>query len=392
MCGIFGAARVSGMYSEEDRLQFQGLTDLVRYRGPDDSGKQTWKVREGRLVTQGAFDVFLGSRRLSIIDLSPLGHMPMTDGRGRWIVFNGEIFNYLELRRELESEAGCEFRSNTDTEVILAIYDRYGEQGFDRLNGMWAFAILDLPARKLILSRDRFSIKPLYLLRRGQEFLFASELKQLLPLLPKVELNEPVMMAFLSQALLDHSDGTFFRGIVRVRSCTSLTICLNTGKVQEHTYWSLPAPVSMSTEEAMEAFRAVLTDSVRIRLRSDVKVGVLLSGGLDSSAIAVLANKFAQLETYSVVADDPRYDERRFIDMVVKGGIRNTKVVFRHGQVMEDLERCCTIAMSRLVDFQHSHSSGYSRPLRKKAMPPYCSVGRAEMKSSLGISNSSSST
>ncbi len=338
MCGIFGAVRLSGTFDNADRKKFQQLTDLVRYRGPDDGGSQTWSVGTGAVGTE-KFDAFLGSRRLSIIDLSALGHMPMTNGRGRWIVYNGEIFNYLELRRSLEQEYGYRFRSGTDTEVILAVYEQYGEKGFELFNGMWAFAILDLPKRKLILSRDRFSIKPLHILHCGDQVYFASEIKQLIPLLSKRVLNTPVMMAFLSQALLDHSEETFFEGIRRVKASTWLSICLQSGKIAEQVYWKIPEPSAASTGDVMDEFRSILIDSVRLRLRSDVKVGVLLSGGLDSSAIAVLAKGFANLETYSVIADDPRYDERRYIELIAAKDIKNTKIVFKHGQILEDMHR-----------------------------------------------------
>lgn len=337
MCGIFGAISTGEQFGRAEFDRFRQLTDMVRYRGPDDSGYIALNVRGGSESTNGHFDAFLGNRRLSIIDLSPLGHMPMSDGKGRWITFNGEIFNYVELKEELQRSHGFTFRSGTDTEVILAVYDAYGEDGFDRLNGMWAFAIVDVPGRRLILSRDRFSIKPLYMLHAGNKLFFASEIKQLLPLLTGIELNEEVMMAFLSQGLLDHSDETFFRGITRLPPKTTSVICFDTGKVLNKTYWDFKPLRAAPPDEVIEEFHSILSDSVRIRLRSDVKAGVLLSGGLDSSSIAVLANQFAPLETYSIVAEDPRYDERLFIDKVADCGIRNKKVLFQPDQMRRDI-------------------------------------------------------
>src|SRR5712692_7955051 len=229
MCGIFGAVRLRGLFEPASFAPFVRLTDVVSYRGPDDSGYLAANGKEGRVlagvVPNAPFDLFLGHRRLSIIDLSAAGHQPMTDGKGRWIVFNGEIFNYVELREELK-HCGCEFATGTDTEVILKLYDIFGESAFDRLNGMWAIAIADLPARRVVLSRDRFSIKPLYVLAQDDEFYFASESKQLLPLVPKREPHLGVLSTFLAQGLLDHSQDTLFRGITRVPPKTNLTVSL----------------------------------------------------------------------------------------------------------------------------------------------------------------------
>ncbi|MBV8674336.1 MAG: asparagine synthase (glutamine-hydrolyzing), partial [Acidobacteriaceae bacterium] len=294
-----------------------------------------WKSEN---TSADCFDVFLGNRRLSIIDLSSNGHQPMTDHNGRWIVYNGEIFNYLELRRDLQAK-GHEFATGTDTEVILHIYSEYGEQGFDRLNGMWAFAIADVPRRRVILSRDRFSIKPLYVLRVHHCIYFASEIKQLLPLLPERRLNAEIMSTFLAQGLLDHSRETFFDGIVRASSCTNIVISLDTGDVHESAYWRFhPVSGIGSSQAAAEQFRELFLDSIKIRLRSDVKVGVLLSGGLDSSAIAVGCTRTNgdDVETYSIVSEDGVCDEHQFIEMLTKTGLRNNKIVFRCADVVQD--------------------------------------------------------
>src|SRR5437870_955538 len=180
MCGIFGSVFLGGAFASDERQAFIKQTDLVSYRGPNASGYLTLDSVEQRISESREFDIFLGHRRLAIIDLSECGRQPLTDGKGRWIIFNGEIFNYPELRDELRHK-GHQFRTNTDTEVILKIYEEYGEDGFEQLNGMWAFAIVDLPNRRVVLSRDRFSIKPLYYTRQGPKFFFASEIKQLLP-------------------------------------------------------------------------------------------------------------------------------------------------------------------------------------------------------------------
>ena len=341
MCGIFGVVNIQGVFGRDMFEPLSRLNDLTSYRGPNDSGVCALTLKNGEELPPGSFDVFLGNRRLSILDLSPSGHQPMTDQEGRWIAYNGEIFNYLELRQELEAK-GHRFVTGTDTEVILHIYTEYGSDGFDRLNGMWAFAIADVPKRRMVLSRDRFSIKPLYLLKRDGCVYFASEIKQLLPLLPVRRLNEPVMSAFLSQGLLDHSLETFYDGIVKLAPRTNMTIFLDTGEIREATYWSFPSPeVVDRPADAAEQFRALFLDSIRLRLRSDVKVGVLLSGGLDSSAIAVGSRSMSgdHVETYSIVSDDGLADEHEFIDAVVNTGLKNQKIVFGCADVMESLDK-----------------------------------------------------
>jgi asparagine synthase (glutamine-hydrolysing) len=341
MCGIFGVVNILGVFGRDIFEPLSRLNDLTSYRGPNDGGVCALMLKKHEDATPYSFDVFLGNRRLSILDLSPTGHQPMTDQEGHWIAYNGEIFNYLELRRELEAK-GHRFVTGTDTEVILHVYAEYGSEGFDRLNGMWAFAIADVPKRRVVLSRDRFSIKPLYLLKRDGCVYFASEIKQLLPLLPVRRLNETVMSAFLGQGLLDHSLETFYDGIVRLAPRTNMTISLDTGDIQEEVYWTFPLPgVVDHPRDSAEQFRALFLDSIRLRLRSDVKVGVLLSGGLDSSAIAMGSRNVSdgQLETYSIVSADGLADERKFIDAVADTGLKNKKIVFRCADVLESLDR-----------------------------------------------------
>ncbi len=339
MCGIFGAVRREGFHEPGTFEHFKVLTDMVSYRGPDDQGYLGLNFENGRADDGRSFQLFLGHRRLSIIDLSSAGHQPMTDGKGRWIIFNGEIFNYLELRRELQA-AGHRFRTETDTEVILKVYDQYGESGFDKLNGMWAFAIADLPGRRIVLSRDRFCMKPLYLLALKDDLYFASEIKQLLPLLPKWKVQPEVMSAYLTQGLMDHTTDTFFRGISKMAPKTNLVVCMNTGKRHVQQYWDYALPQSGNHD--IENFRPLFIDSVRLRLRSDVKVGMLLSGGLDSSTIAVVAQKLTEkeIESFSVVSEYSQSSEGRFIDTLCeRTAIKNQKLLFRIPDVRELLER-----------------------------------------------------
>ena len=354
MCGIFGAINFTGFFDAPDRDRFAALTNLVAYRGPDDCGHVSLTVKQPDSRREQLFDVFLGNRRLSIIDLSSSGHQPMSDGKGLWITYNGEVFNYVELRRELEAR-GHTFKTETDTEVILHIYSEYGESGFDRLNGMWACAIVDSHRRRVVLSRDRFSIKPLYLLKSNGKLYFGSEIKQLLPLLSARELNAAAMTAYLTQGLLDHNLETFFRGITRVPPGTNVVISLDSGAIEEQKYWCFESPgaISASPKELVDEFRALFFDSVRIRLRSDVKVGVLLSGGLDSSAVTTAVRQVAgeQLQTYSIVSQHEGYDERRFIDVMCEAGVPNRKVTFRVDDVLDDLQQALYYSDEPFAEF-----------------------------------------
>ncbi|MDH4366044.1 MAG: hypothetical protein OEY70_18350, partial [Acidimicrobiia bacterium] len=236
MCGVFGGVRVGGAFDQRAHERFVELTDLVAHRGPDGSGYRCFDTTREAPATPERFDLFLGHRRLSIIDLSDAGLQPLTDGSGIWISYNGEIFNYVELRAELQ-RLGHAFHTATDTEVILKTYQQYGPEGFDRLNGMWAFALLDLPRHRLILSRDRFSIKPLYYIRRGNDLYFGSEIKQLTPLLERVSVNRRIMATYLRQAVVDHSEETFFDGVLAVPPKHSLVLDLRSGQSRMHQYW-----------------------------------------------------------------------------------------------------------------------------------------------------------
>jgi len=341
MCGIFGSIKFRGFFPPEEFPRFVSWTDLVSYRGPDDSNYLGLNSADGSTTQLGnrPFDIFLGHRRLSIIDLSSAGQQPMTDGQGRWIIFNGEIFNFVELREELKSY-GYAFRTETDTEVILRLYDKFGESAFGRMNGMWALAIADLRSRRVVLSRDRFSIKPLYLLFKNDELYFASEIKQLIQLLPKKEPNLGVLSIFLAQGLLDHSLETFFRGITKAAPKTNLICDLSIGRVNSKPYWTYGRRDSPSLATAHEEFRELLIDSTRIRLRSDVKVGLLLSGGLDSSSLAVAVRQAGadEMETYSVVSDEVQFNEEPFINAVNRSlGLKSVKFRFQVPHLEETL-------------------------------------------------------
>lgn len=271
MCGIFGHV------GKLDRGLAERCLHTLSHRGPDG-----WGLWQGDGVT-------LGHRRLAILDLSENGKQPMSYGNGRyWITFNGEIYNFLEIRAELEA-LGHVFRSESDTEVILAAYAQWGEGCLARFNGMWAFAIWDTVERSLFLARDRFGKKPLFYaeLPNG-EFAFASEMKALLPLLPAAVPDRAMIrgMTLRSSFAYEATERCLIAGVKRFLAghCGKLS----GGRLRSQRWWNtldhLPQ-IPARYEEQVEMMRNLLTDACRLRMRSDVTIGTALSGGLDSSAI-----------------------------------------------------------------------------------------------------------
>ena len=277
-----------------------------------------------------------GHRRLAILDLSEQGHQPMCY-RGRyWIVYNGEVYNHIELRAELEA-LGYTFSSRTDTEVIMASYDAWGVDCLNRFNGEWVFVLYDSKREELFISRDRFGIKPLYYYQDDQHFIFGSEIKALLkhPAVPK-EPNTKYCKLFLKEGSKEHLRETAFVGIYRFE-CASFLKCRIEEIFQpfkETRFWSVQPNLSdepydeAKAYECAERYYNLLEDAVRLRLRADVKVGSALSGGLDSSSVVYLVNRQlktagceVQQETFSSVYRTPgsEYcDESHYIDEVAR--------------------------------------------------------------------------
>ena len=278
MCGIAGL--VGSFPERESRLSMERMLDLVAHRGPDGQG----------IFVEG--QVSLGHRRLSIVDLSEAGSQPMSSRCGHFVItYNGEIYNHLELRAELE-QLGHRFRSHSDTEVILAAYAEWGSRCVERFNGMWALAIWDRRTRLLFCSRDRFGVKPFYFLPQGDGFIFGSEIRQLLPWLDKTRAVRQQVLEFLLTGMSDHTDGTFFADIQKLPAGHNLTWSESHRRVDIQRFYRLErstATAALDTDEALERYRSLFQDAVRLRLRSDVPVGTCLSGGLDSSAVASLA-------------------------------------------------------------------------------------------------------
>lgn len=305
MCGIAGVFDRTRR-TAADEIDLRRMLAALRHRGPDEFGV---------LLDREAG---LGSARLSIIDLSG-GGQPISNQDGTlWIVFNGEVFNYIELRAELEA-LGHRFKTRTDTEVVLHLYERYGPKCLERLNGQFAIAIWDTARRRLFLGRDRLGVRPLFYTETpAGAFLFASEIKSILSdRRARAEIDpEVIRQIFLFWAPTTPS--TAFRGIVELPPGHFLLADSNGTRVER--YWEnrfpdeRPSAAPRRFEEVVEEFRALLTDACRIRLRADVPVGAYLSGGLDSSAIAAVIRRGAtnRLSTFSIAFDDARFDESSF--------------------------------------------------------------------------------
>ena len=352
MCGIAGIISLSLLNSLQENLQ--NMTSLVAHRGPDDDGvvlfrsDGTWSDNyNGQADQAEPFFAGLGHRRLSIIDLSTAGHQPMRDHSGRyWIVYNGEVYNYLEVRAELV-KLGRSFQTRTDSEVLLQAFIEWGPDCLSRFNGMWAFAIYDCHTGSIFCARDRYGIKPFYYAFENGRFAFASEIKQLLslPWLSR-EGNRDRIADFFLWGLETHTDETFFRQVKCLPGSHYFSISrddLGRGEFEPHPYWH-PSPVDeMDDKHAIEAFRDLLSDSVRLRLRSDVPVGVTLSGGLDSSSVVCLAGEQKTIEgnksllnAFNVEFEGAGYSERHFAEAAANKAGAQT-IILRPGQA--DLDR-----------------------------------------------------
>src|ERR1700704_5870348 len=279
MCGIAGFVEASSTHSpfgaDASRALVRRMCEVIRHRGPDDEG--VW-VEEG---------VALGMRRLSIIDLST-GHQPIhNEDRSVWIVFNGEIYNYRELRRELEM-AGHGFYTSTDTEVIVHAYEQWGKAAIARLRGMFGLAIWNTRTKTLLVARDRIGIKPMHYATVNGRFYFGSEIKSLLeaPDLPR-DLDPAALDHYLS-FLYTPRDGSIFKSVRKLPPGHLLT--WTDGRIAIEQYWQMPAAETFtgSEQEAVQQLRGVLSDAVRSHMISDVPLGAFLSGGVDSSPVVGL--------------------------------------------------------------------------------------------------------
>lgn len=307
MCGIAGIWNRDGRAVE--RAPLAVMADLLRHRGPDGDG--FWQAR----------DIGLAHRRLKIIDVTERAHQPMATPDGRLVlVFNGEVHNYLELRAELEA-LGVQFHSDSDTEVALWSYRMWGADCFEKFNGMWGMAFWDADRDELLLSRDRFGIKPLYYSIRGPRVAFASEAKALLEVFPEERvIHRQELHGFLRGGYPDCGDHTFFENVRQV--CPGHIVRVRRDGARATRYWRFEPGREEPRADVEEEFLHTLRDAVRLRLRSDVPLGVLLSGGLDSSAVARLAVDQVQppLHAFSLRYDEPEVDESAYARVVAEAG------------------------------------------------------------------------
>jgi len=376
MCGITALLSADGIAPG----MLQACNDVVRHRGPDGEGMVYFHgpdlqpaARGGTDTPAAAYDadltyrprrdaspdqafIGLAHRRLSILDLSPAGHQPMCGRDGHcWITYNGEVYNYLELRDELRG-LGHTFSTGTDTEVILAAYTEWGAACLDRLQGMFAFVLFDRRQRRLFAARDRFGIKPLYYHICSGMLAFTSEIKQF-TVLPgwSPRLNRARAYDFLAWNAHDHTAETLFAGVFQLRGGEALELPLDaacalarrSGTMLPVRRWYAPNRDKQDMADAAASFRACLEQSVALHLRADVPVGSCLSGGLDSSAIVCVANRAlraaggqANQMTFSATSDVAAYDERRYMHAVVEDtGVRAHYVQPSVAGLFEDLDR-----------------------------------------------------
>lgn len=363
MCGIFGVIKINPAI----QLPLVEATQLISYRGPDDSGYMLWNQdaapqifadqdtsEESRafhkLKSIGGqpYQVAFGHRRLSILDLSPAGHQPMIY-ENLTISFNGEVYNYLEVKKEL-IQLGRQFQTHCDTEVILQAWHQWGEQCLSKFNGMFAFLLLDTHAKKLFVVRDRFGVKPVYYTNRKGYIAFASEIKQL-RILPEYNfrLNEQIAFDYLRYGYLDHEEDTFEKGILQLDPGHLISFDLSSQKLSKKQWYVFePKLWKDSNKQAEEEFRALLKDAVKLRLRSDVPVGSALSGGLDSSTIVCLMRELLDengqvdkvLETVTSCSEDKRFDETEFAEIINRQTkSKSHKVYPTFEKLQEDLGR-----------------------------------------------------
>lgn len=309
MCGIAGI-----IYKDKsdikDIMQVKEMTDAICHRGPDAEGQWIHK------------NVAIGHRRLSIIDRAETSNQPMLSHDGRYILtYNGEIYNYLELREEL-LKAGALFRTNSDTEVIIEAYRKYGMQCFERFNGMWALCLYDIEQNKLILCRDRFGIKPLVYLENDNYFVFASEAKAILAAFPEENIPDyGTVYRFLKGISAEETQTSFYKNIQIFPVANYMIYDIAENQKEFREYWEINEEQFyqkwIKGKNPYKTFRYLLEDAVGLRLQADVEVGACLSGGLDSSTIVGIASKRKKgIRTFSSIYKQKECNEEKYIHYV----------------------------------------------------------------------------
>lgn len=362
MCGIAGIIQFNNS-SNNIIADAQRMSTLLRHRGPDDEGYIF--ISDKEVITAGGDDTaadvwrsglafspkenihtlkpenyFLAyiHRRLSIIDTSAAGHQPMQYANSRyWITYNGEIYNYIELRNTL-SEKGYTFRTASDTEVLLAAYTEWGTDCVNHFNGMWAFAIYDADAKTIFLSRDRIGVKPLYYYADENSFVFASELKAIAPLARvKTGINPQAVFDYFALREIETDSESMFRNIFELPPAHNLTLQITSGKTELQKYYTLQYNTQFETfdlqksKELTAKTEALFRNAVQLRLRSDVPVASCLSGGIDSSSIVCMMRELlpekAEIQTFTAGFADKQYDESNWAEYVVQKAKTKSHIV-----------------------------------------------------------------
>jgi len=333
MCGIFGFVDRAGVF---DQGALEKMSQLLLHRGPDDFG----------FFVDQKNGIYFGHRRLSIVDLSSAGHQPMANEDGTiQIIFNGEIFNFKEIREELIAR-GHAFSSRTDTEVIIHAYEEYGMGCLQKFNGMFAFAIYDKRKQEIVLVRDRIGIKPLYYQQRDNIFSWASEVTAFRAL-GKLQINPTAISELLGFQYLPSNERTTIKDVFKLPPGHFLIYNMESKTISIAQYWKLKLDNNISGlafSSAKEGLEKLLIDSIKLRLEADVDVGVMLSGGLDSSVIAAIAQKNSskRVRTYTAGFDEKK-DERPFAKIVANYiGAQYEEVMIVPGQIVTDIEKLIT--------------------------------------------------
>lgn len=308
MCGIAGIIYKNDKKVTEE--QIKTMTDKIIHRGPDAEG----------VFCDGRYGV--GHRRLAIVELSKDGIQPMFSYDNRYVIsYNGEIYNYVELREELIS-LGCKFKTQTDTEVIIEAYRRWGTECVKYFNGMWAIALYDSFEKTVFFSRDRFGVKPLYVLEDEEKLVFASEIKSILELFPEERKVDEITVVRYFKGIQEDSDShTFYKNIKNFSSATSLIYDIKNNTSKKEKYWEINVSEfknKYDTKHPYRTFRYLLEDAIKLRLRADVPIGASLSGGLDSSAIvSIMSKKYGvDVNTFSSIYKEEDCNEEEFIRCV----------------------------------------------------------------------------
>lgn len=336
MCGILGAWWFNK--SEDTTLRVKNGLRLLQHRGPDDKGFEAFNLPEGELV--------LGHTRLSIIDLSSSGHQPMHSENGRYsIVFNGEIYNYIELKKQLLS-LGYHFTSDTDTEVLVTAWQHWGEECLIKLVGMFAFVVFDRRDMSVTCVRDAFGIKPFYYTFENNNFLFASEVAAVKALKKNpVKLNLQRAYDYLVHGDYDSNDQTFFQDIKHLLPAHLLKIDLKTGSFEFRKWWTpnIKERTDLKFDDAVELVREQFLNNIKLHMRSDVPIAAALSGGVDSSAIVCAMRHLEPnlpIHTFSYIAQGSKANEEKWVDLVNKGvGAIEHKIIVSSQDLIRDIDK-----------------------------------------------------